>query len=139
MWRATSKVLLSAGSWTIDHPNSHGTRIRWPLLETGANSVMPWVRPRTIACKTVNGVSFRSGGAPSLSGGRCRSRRGRWRWCRARLDPTGNEGQRARRVGLEQLPGRRLVDVEGHHGPMIPTEAARHRLDPQDPEILADE
>ncbi len=53
MCSATSKVLLSAGSWTIVHPKSHGTRIRWPLLETGANSVMPWTRPSTIAWRIV--------------------------------------------------------------------------------------
>ena len=40
----------------MDHPNSHGTRIRCPLLETGANSVMPWVIPKMIACRMVTRV-----------------------------------------------------------------------------------
>ena len=33
--------------------NSHGTRMRWPELETGANSVSPWTMPRTIAWNEV--------------------------------------------------------------------------------------
>src|ERR671927_27375 len=58
MWSATSNVLFRAGSFRIDQLNSHGTRIRWPELETGANSVMPWVRPSTIACRIDTEDSF---------------------------------------------------------------------------------
>jgi len=41
MCNATSNVLFSATSLTIGQSKSHGTRIRWPELETGANSVAP--------------------------------------------------------------------------------------------------
>jgi hypothetical protein len=41
---------------------SHGTRIRWPELDTGANSVRPWVMPRTIACRMLVGRSLRMPG-----------------------------------------------------------------------------
>ena len=50
---ATSNVLFSATSFTMSQLKSHGTRIRWPELEMGANSVTPCVRPRMIACRTV--------------------------------------------------------------------------------------
>ena len=55
-WSATSKVLFSAGSFTIDQLKSQGTMIRCPELEMGANSVIPWVRPRMIACRMLRGV-----------------------------------------------------------------------------------
>src|SRR5439155_5033341 len=40
--------LVRIGQW-----NSHGTRIRWPELETGANSVRPWTMPRMMAWRMV--------------------------------------------------------------------------------------
>ena len=55
MCSATSNVLFSAGSFTMSHPSAHGTRIKWPLLETGANSVIPWTMPRMMACRMVTG------------------------------------------------------------------------------------
>ena len=66
MCSATSKVLLSAGSCTMVQPNSQGTRIRWPLLETGANSVMPWTRPSTIAWKIVTRIPSGRGRGESI-------------------------------------------------------------------------
>src|SRR5439155_9263200 len=51
--RATSKVLLrSLKLSSACQPNSHGTRIRWPLEEMGRNSDRPWVMPSTMACRT---------------------------------------------------------------------------------------
>src|SRR5581483_1408316 len=32
------------------HPSMPGTSTRWPLEETGRNSVSPWTRPRMISC-----------------------------------------------------------------------------------------
>src|ERR1041385_8335826 len=49
MCRATSNVLFSCSFVRMLQWNSHGTRMRWPELETGANSVSPWTMPRMIA------------------------------------------------------------------------------------------
>ena len=47
MWSMTEKVSESMnGSF---QPSSAGTRMRWPELETGRNSVSPWTTPRTSA------------------------------------------------------------------------------------------
>ena len=53
MCRATSNVLFSCSFVRMLQWNSHGTRMRWPELETGANSVSPWTMPRTIAWNEV--------------------------------------------------------------------------------------
>jgi len=55
MCRATSKVLFKVSllAETMHQWKSHGTRMRWPELDTGANSVSPWTMPRTIAWNAV--------------------------------------------------------------------------------------
>src|SRR6266496_351179 len=54
MWSATSNVLFRSGFFKKNvQLNNQGTRIRWPELETGANSVTPWTSPNTIACRTL--------------------------------------------------------------------------------------
>src|SRR5207302_2592492 len=52
-WTATSNATVGAF-----HPRTNGTSCRWPLDETGMNSVSPWTRPRTSACSrlTVSSV-----------------------------------------------------------------------------------
>src|SRR5712692_5752138 len=44
-----------------------GIRIRWPELETGANSVTPWVMPSTIACRMFVAPSRPSPGQRTLA------------------------------------------------------------------------
>ena len=58
MCSATSKDFWRSASPIAPHPNIHGTRIRCPELEIGANSVAPCTRPRTIACRMLT-RSFR--------------------------------------------------------------------------------
>ena len=49
-------------------PKSHGTRIRCPELDTGANSVSPWVMPRIMACSRVR-VGLLVAGQTAREGG----------------------------------------------------------------------
>ena len=58
MWSATSKDFLTSASPISIQPKIHGTRIRCPELEIGANSVAPCTRPRTIAWRMLT-RSFR--------------------------------------------------------------------------------
>src|SRR6266542_6428272 len=68
MCSATSKVLLSSGFCKMVQPKSQGTMIRCPELETGANSVTPWVIPSTIACRTLVAVPLAGQTALMLPG-----------------------------------------------------------------------
>src|SRR5581483_8179185 len=54
----------------MGQPNSQGTRIRWPELEIGANSVTPWVMPSTMACKTDRTAPSRCGARPCYTADR---------------------------------------------------------------------
>src|SRR5258708_39958387 len=45
------------------HPSRAGTMTRWPLEETGRNSVSPWMRPRMISC-----TSYRNQRRPGAPG-----------------------------------------------------------------------
>src|SRR5919198_742559 len=70
MSRATSVPMWSntvsprGGS---SHPNMAGTMTRWPLEETGRNSVSPWMRPSTISCTSHRSEPYRT--APVTSAG----------------------------------------------------------------------
>src|SRR3970040_800758 len=92
MCSATSKVLLRSVSERIGQSNNHGTRIRWPELEIGANSVTPCVTPSTIACRMLRGTPFPDRGAGPRTGGPGPASGGR------RRDGHGDLGER-RRVG----------------------------------------
>jgi hypothetical protein len=67
MCRATSKVFCRPAASPVksSQPNSHGTRIRWPLEEIGKNSVRPCTMPRTMAWRIGTGNSR---GAWSVAG-----------------------------------------------------------------------
>src|SRR4051812_39291229 len=62
MCRATSNAFSKSAPFLPTkscQPNNHGTRMRWPLDETGRNSDRPWVTPRTIAW-TIGTASHRN-------------------------------------------------------------------------------
>src|SRR5918996_148981 len=73
MWSATSNDFWRPTSPIAPHPNIHGTRIRWPELETGANSVAPCTRPRTIAWRMLTRSFRRRTVGPMLAVGRHRN------------------------------------------------------------------
>src|SRR5262245_33455121 len=56
MWTMTSVI----SPWSCQ-PVSNGTRIKWPEEEIGRNSVIPWIKARTMICSI---------GMPALTLGR---------------------------------------------------------------------
>src|SRR5918994_4321360 len=102
MCRATAKVLLSWAFSRIGQSNNHGTRMRCPELEIGANSESPCAMPSTIACKMVSRELPASPRRPQPSGGllaACRtSHGGRHRRCH-------RYGQIRERAGVRELLG----------------------------------
>ena len=48
--------MTEAASPGSSKPNSSGMRTRWPLEDTGRNSVRAWMRPQTTAVSTASHV-----------------------------------------------------------------------------------
>src|SRR6185503_19806336 len=112
---ATSKVFVRSASPIAVHPKIHGTRMRCPELETGANSVAPCTRPRMIAWRMLT-RSFhqpgrRENGRLMLAGGRDRKGEGRAR--REIVGPA--HGDRERGEGRREREAFRVGRADEHH------------------------
>src|SRR5512132_1337010 len=138
MCSATSKVLLSSGFCRMVQPKSQGTMIRCPELETGANSVTPWVIPSTIACRMVRdgllGVAEVDAAILAAPGRETRRSSNR-------VDRRDRHGELSERRRARQLLGGLLADEqdEGRAGGAAGLEGPRVPLDDrQDLEPTAD-